>query len=180
MKIPQPGFIAPDDHHLRPLITYSSPSRSIRVVMLAASEEATSGSVMQNADLIWPSSSGRSQRSRCAWVPNSASSSMLPVSGAAQLSASGASAGLRPVISASGAYCRLVSPAPSGWCVRNRFHSPRPRASAFRSAMISGRCQGHPAARFACTWVANTGSAGYTHSSMNVRRRLRNSSVLVS
>ena len=51
---------------------------------------------------------------------------MLPVSGAEQLSASGAIHGLRPVISASGAYCRLVSPAPYS-CVagRNRFHSPR-------------------------------------------------------
>jgi hypothetical protein len=60
------------------------------------------------------------------------------VSGAAQFTASGASAGLCPVISASGAYCRLVSPAPywaairAAWCrasrsgraVRNRFHSP--------------------------------------------------------
>ena len=114
MKISQPGFIAPDDHHFRPVMTYSSPSRSIRVVMFVASEDATSGSVMQKADLIAPSSSGRSQRSCCCGEPNSASTSMLPVSGAAQLSASGASAGLRPVISASGAYWRLVSPAPSG------------------------------------------------------------------
>ena len=52
MKILQRGSIAPDDHHLRPLITYSSPSRSIRVAMLVASDEATSGSVMQNADRI--------------------------------------------------------------------------------------------------------------------------------
>jgi hypothetical protein len=37
---------------------------------------------------------------------------MLPVSGAAQFSAAGAMDGLRPVISASGAYCTLVSPAP--------------------------------------------------------------------
>ena len=39
---------------------------------------------------------------------------------------------LRPVISASGAYCRLVSPAPRSPCSpgRKRFHSPRRRASA--------------------------------------------------
>jgi hypothetical protein len=37
---------------------------------------------------------------------------MLPVSGADEFTASGAMRGLRPVISASGAYCRLVSPAP--------------------------------------------------------------------
>jgi hypothetical protein len=48
---------------------------------------------------------------------------MLPVSGAAQFSASGAIAGLCPVISASGAYCRLDRPAPAGWWARNRFHS---------------------------------------------------------
>ena len=57
---------------------------------------------------------------------------MLPVSGAAQLSASGAIAGLRPVISASGAYCRLVRPAPAGWWARNRFHSPWRRACALQ------------------------------------------------
>ena len=56
------GLIAPDDHHLRPLMTYSSPSRVIRVAMLVASEEATSGSVMQNAERICPSSNGLSQR----------------------------------------------------------------------------------------------------------------------
>ena len=65
----------------------------MRVAMLVASEEATSGSVMQNADRISPSSSGLSQRSCCSAVPNSASTSMLPVSGAAQFSASGARPG---------------------------------------------------------------------------------------
>ena len=78
--------------------------------MLVASEEATSGSVIENAERISPSSSGSSQRSFCSSVPNSDSSSMLPVSGAEQLIASGAIHGLRPVISASGAYCTLVRP----------------------------------------------------------------------
>ena len=108
----QRGSIAPEDHHLRPLITYSSPSRTIEVAMFDASEEATSGSVMQNVDRISPSSSGCSQRSICSALPNSASSSMLPVSGAAQFRASGAMAPEWPVISASGAYWRLVRPAP--------------------------------------------------------------------
>ena len=135
--------------------------------MLVASEDATSGSVMQNADLISPSSSGLSHRSRWAAVPNSASSSMLPVSGAAQLSASGASAGLRPVISASGAYCRLVSPAVApGRCSvcgprgRNRFHSPRRRASALSSAITGGRSHRRPSAAACATWSRSTGSAG--------------------
>jgi hypothetical protein len=43
---------------------------------------------------------------------NSERSSMLPVSGVEEFTPSGAIKGLRPVISASGAYCKLVSPAP--------------------------------------------------------------------
>ena len=54
----QRGDIAPEDHHLRPLITYSSPSRSMLVEMFVASDEATSGSVIENAERIRPSSSG--------------------------------------------------------------------------------------------------------------------------
>src|SRR5256885_10955914 len=43
MKTWQRGSPAPEIHHLWPLITYSSPWRSMRVQMLVASEEATSG-----------------------------------------------------------------------------------------------------------------------------------------
>ena len=142
------------------------------VAMLVASLEATSGSVMQKADLIVPSSSGRSQRSCCSGEPNSASTSMLPVSGAAQLRASGASAGLHPVISASGAYCRLVSggsgsrvesslpTAVADLPVRNRFHSPRLRASALRSVVTGTRSHPWPLAAAASACSANTASAG--------------------
>ena len=52
-------------------MTYSSPSRSIRVPMLVASDEATSGSVIAKADRISPSSSGVSHSSFCAGEPNS-------------------------------------------------------------------------------------------------------------
>ena len=145
--------------------------------MFEASLEATAGSVMQNADRIVPSSSGRSHRSCWAGEPNSASTSMLPVSGAAQFSASGASAGLQPVISASGAYCRLVSGGsgrldPAPWAashlrtasaerpVRNRFHSPCLRASAFRSAVTGNRSQPRPSPAAASACSAKTGSAG--------------------
>ena len=89
-------------HHLRPLRTYSSPSRSMRSEMFVASEEATAGSVMANAERISPSSSGASQRSFCSGEPNWCSTSMLPVSGAEQLQASEAMR-VRPMISASGA-----------------------------------------------------------------------------
>ena len=109
----------------------------MRVAMFVASDDATSGSVIEKAERILPSSSGSSQRRCCSSVPNSDSSSMLPVSGAEQLIASGAIHGLRPVISASGAYCRLLRPAP---CVpgRNRFHSPRDLASACSSRSTGG------------------------------------------
>ena len=73
-------------------------------------------------------------------VPNLASTSMLPVSGAAQLSASGARCGLRPVISASGAYCRLVSPRRAGECGRNRFH--RPARAGLRLQLLDDRRRG--------------------------------------
>ena len=53
---------------------------------------------------------------------------MLPVSGAWQLIASGASSLLQPDSSAIGAYSSWVSPDSAG---RNRFHSPRSRAFAF-------------------------------------------------
>ena len=57
--------------------------------MLRASELATAGSVIANAERIRHSSSGRSHRSCCSGVPYIARISMLPVSGAEQLSASG-------------------------------------------------------------------------------------------
>ena len=97
------GRIAPLDHHLRPLTTYSSPSLVIRVAMLVASDDATSGSVIEKQDRISASSSGRRYCSCWSSVPNMAISSMFPVSGAAQFMASGASPIERPDSSAIGA-----------------------------------------------------------------------------
>src|SRR4051812_31135805 len=126
--------------------------------MLVASDEATSGSVMQNDDRMRASSSGSSHSLCWAGVPNSASSSMLPVSGAAQFRAAGARRMLRPVNSASGAYCRLLSPAPFA-PGRNRFQSPRARADARSRATTAGslHCSG-----FAASSAASSASAGYT------------------
>lgn len=126
MKTLQSGFMAPEMYHLRPVTTYSSPcaERSMRVSTLVASEEATSGSVIAKADRISPASSGSSHCFFCSSLANCASSSMFPVSGAAQLVAIGARCGLRPVISARGAYWRLVSPAPCSLSGRKRFHRP--------------------------------------------------------
>src|SRR5215218_4684501 len=50
IAIRQRGLIAPEDHHLRPWTTYSSPSLMMEVAMLVASDEATAGSVMENTD----------------------------------------------------------------------------------------------------------------------------------
>ncbi|MEA2212744.1 MAG: hypothetical protein QOF83_2692 [Solirubrobacteraceae bacterium] len=74
----------------------------MRVSTLVASELATAGSVMAKQDRISPSSRGCSHSSFCSGVPNMVRISMFPVSGAEQLSASGAIM-LRPVTSASGA-----------------------------------------------------------------------------
>ncbi len=71
--------------------------------MFVASEDATSGSVIAKAERISPASSGSSHRCFCSGVPNRCSTSMLPVSGAWQLIASGAITGDQPVISATDA-----------------------------------------------------------------------------
>src|ERR1700674_4861351 len=63
------GSPAPEDHHFRPLIRYSSPSRTILAPMLVASEDATSGSLMEKHDRISPASSGFSHLSFCSAVP---------------------------------------------------------------------------------------------------------------
>lgn len=148
--------IAFEANHLRPLSTYASPSRSIRSSMLVASELATRGSVIAKAEAIVPSSRGLRYFSLCSSLPNSVSTSMLPVSGALQLHASEAM-WLRPMISASGAYSRFVRPGPHSECGWNRFHSPRLRASALSSSRIGGWKCGSPDARI-CSWY--TASAG--------------------
>ena len=99
MKMAHRSDAAPEIHHLRPFSTYSSPSRRIDSWMLVASDEATSGSVMAKADRMRPSSSGTSHSSFCWSVPNRASTSMFPVSGAEQFMASEAR-WLRPASSA--------------------------------------------------------------------------------
>src|SRR5690349_231065 len=130
MAILQRGSPAPEDHHLRPLITYSSPWRAMLARMLVASEEATSGSVMQKQERISPASNGLSHCSFCSSVPYRASTSILPVSGAEQLNTSAAMEE-RPMISHRGAYSKLVRPGPYSASGRNRFHKPAARALGF-------------------------------------------------
>src|SRR5437762_13879368 len=76
---------------------------------------------------------------------------MLPVSGAEQLRTSGAHI-TRPMISHSGAYSRVLSPAPYSLSVRNRFHKPAARAFGFNSSTIR---------------AGSARSLGYTYASMN-------------
>ncbi len=107
------------------------------VWMLVASEEATSGSVMAKAERISPLSRGSSQSLRCCSVANICSTSMLPVSGALQLNTSD-DQGTRPMISASGAYSRLLSRVPGSSSRkpgRNRFHRPSDFARLLRSSI---------------------------------------------
>jgi hypothetical protein len=68
-KIRQSGWPTPVDHHLRPLTTISSPSTTAVAAMLVASDDATSGSVIVNAERISPASSGSSHSSRCSREP---------------------------------------------------------------------------------------------------------------
>src|SRR5690242_9536247 len=58
MRTLQRGSPMPEVHHLWPLMTYESPSRTIEDSMLVASDDATLGSVMAKAERILPSSSG--------------------------------------------------------------------------------------------------------------------------
>lgn len=69
MDILQRGSIAPEIHHLRPLITYSSPSRVMSDSMLVASEDATAGSVMAKQERMSPESSGSSHCFFCCSLP---------------------------------------------------------------------------------------------------------------
>ena len=129
---------APEVNHLWPSITHSSPSRTARACSRVGSEPETSGSVIEKQERIRPSSSGSSQRSRCSSVPCSARISMLPVSGAAQLKAIGAAAGLRPISSQSSPYSQLVRPGPKRSSGMKRFQRPSDLARSRISTRIFG------------------------------------------
>src|SRR5579859_2093921 len=98
---------------------------------------------------------------------------MLPVSGAEQLNTSGAQP-TRPMSSHSGAYSRLVRPAPSSDSGRNRFHRPSACASSFSSSMRATGCQRSPSA----TSRAKRASFGKTWACMNPSTRVIRSLVL--
>ena len=84
------GSPAPEVHHFSPFITYSSPSRTADEAILVASDEATPGSVIANAERISPLSNGLRYISLCSSLPYLSKTSILPVSGAEQLNTSDA------------------------------------------------------------------------------------------
>ena len=77
--------------------------------IFVASDEATFGSVIAKHDLISPSKRGFSHLSFCSSLPYLSKTSMFPVSGAEQLKTSEDHPTF-PIISARGAYSRLVRP----------------------------------------------------------------------
>src|SRR5699024_12635324 len=79
------GWLSQLINHLRPLVTYSSPSRRMLVCILVASEEATSGSLMAKHERISPASKGFIQRSLDYSLANNCRNPMLLLSGALQL-----------------------------------------------------------------------------------------------
>src|SRR6056297_1539348 len=101
--------------------------------MLVASEEATSGSVIKKAERMFPFSKGCSHFFCCSGVPYFARTSIFPVSGGLQLKTSEAHR-IRPIISAKGAYSKLVRPALKSPYVfgRKRFHKPSALAFSFK------------------------------------------------
>mmetsp|Transcript_75997 Transcript_75997/g.203911 ORF Transcript_75997/g.203911 Transcript_75997/m.203911 type:complete len:201 (-) Transcript_75997:162-764(-) len=162
MQILQRGSMAPLVNHLRPLSTYSSPSRRMVLQMLVASELATAGSVMAKAERIFPSNRGVNHLAFCSSLPYLISTSMLPVSGALELKISGEK-GMCPMISASRAYSSLEKPCPyftSGSISTGTHGFQRPSAFAFSFSvsMIGGTV--HLSADIMC--LRTSGSIGYT------------------
>ena len=95
---------------------------------------------------------------------------MLAVSGAEQLNTSGAQ-GERPMISQSGAYSRLLNPAPRSLSGRNRFHRPASRAAAFISR-IGGVRQRSPRSPICASKTASHGSTTWFMKPLKRPRRV--------
>ena len=115
--------------------------------MLVASLDATAGSVIANAERISPASKRGSHSAFFSALAYWMMVSMLPVSGAEQLNTSEAH-GMRPMISASGAYSMLLSPAPYSACGQNRFQRPCALAMGLSSSMMRVGVQRFPALVF--------------------------------
>ena len=123
---------------LRPLISQPPSRRSARVRMPRASEPA-SGSVKPNAPRTRPSASGRSQRSRCASLPNRYSGNEPIVTCACHAAATDWSA--RPICSIAATKPTVDMPMPphcSGISMPSR-----PNAPISRSRSVGHRASSH-------------------------------------
>ena len=130
ITIPNAAPSAPEENHLCPSITHSSPSRTARVRSVVGSEPGTSGSVIEKNERISPATSGKSHRSFCSAVPKRWRISALPASGAWQPKTS----------------CAYVErPISSFRCAYTRKPCPVPPASG-------GTCGAHRPASFAFAW----------------------------
>ena len=65
ITIANPAPSAPDENHLCPSITHSSPSSTARVCSPVGSAPDTSGSVIEKNERVSPSTSGRRNCSFC-------------------------------------------------------------------------------------------------------------------
>ena len=133
----------------------------MRVAMLVASEEATSGSVIANAERISARSNGSSHSPSAASLPNWSSTSMLPVSGAAQFRAAGASWIAAPGDLGERRVLEVGQPR-AGRPGQERV--PQPALAGLRAERLRGRVprlQAHGSSSSAIS-RANTASAGCT------------------
>ena len=123
-----------EENHLRPLMTHWSPSSTAVVSSSVGSEPAVCGSVIENADLRSPASSGYSHC--CFWssVPASARISELPESGAALPNTTGAN-GVVPRISCIRPSLTWPKPWPPSSGSRCAAHRPRSRTCSCSGAI---------------------------------------------
>src|SRR5271165_168840 len=162
------GWPIPVLHYLTPLQTTWSPSTTAAACMLVASDDATAGSVMQNAERMVPSSNALSQRRFCASDPHITSTSMLPVRGVAveHLGRNGGAA----CDLGQGRVFQVGKAGPYSGSGKNRFHRPAALAFAFSSSMTRGLFQGRSPP---LSWRPYSGSAGMTCSAMKTLSRPR-------
>ena len=171
MQIANAAPCAPEENHLWPFSTQSSPSRTAVVWIKVGSEPATSGSVIEKQERARPSARGRRYFSFCSGVPHLSSVCMLPSSGAWALITYGPIPPTRAASAETKAIATGPSPMPFHSAGRCGFHSPRSLAR-WRSLTISStyaRRSAPPSRSRSCT--------GRTSSSMNVRTRRRTSST---
>ena len=139
MAILQRGSPAPEDHHLRPLKTYSLPSRRCWNEMLVASDEATAGSVMQKQERMRPQAAAPASGLAAPGAGARQHFHVARIGGGAVEHLGGHRYAAHDF--AQGAYSRLVAPARRSLSGRNKFHSLRLLALGLSCSRMAGGCQ---------------------------------------